>query len=260
MTREITHMKAFTAALESLGKDRFTIGLIAPTPGLTNQYFNDSTGQGDEGEMDARGPWNQGGEWEFVTSPVVSRNGAGEAGPEIKAERSESGEPEVLRELFIEELQDILSAEGQILKAMPRMIKSVESPALRAAFEIHMEETKAQVERIKEAFQILGVTQAKGKVCKGMAGLIEEGKEMIEESKDKESVAKDLALIGAAQKIEHYEISAYGTARVMAQQLGQPDIAQLLSKSLAEEENADSVLTDCAKPLISEAKLAEIEP
>lgn len=94
--------------------------------------------------------------------------------------------------------------------------------------------------------------------CKGLEGLLEEGEEMIRESKDKESVARDLALIAAAQKIEHYEISAYGTAREMAQQLGQPEVAQLLSRSLAEEENADSVLTTCARPLMFEAKLAEI--
>ena len=100
---------------------------------------------------------------------------------------------------------------------------------------------------------------AKSKPCRGMTGLLEEGEEVIEESKDKEAVARDLALIAAAQKVEHYEIAGYGTARVMAQQLGQPDIAQLLSKSLAEEENADSMLTDCARPLITEAKLAEVE-
>ena len=78
MTREITHMKAFTAALESLGKNPFSIGKIPPTPDLVNQYFNDSTGQGDMGEIDTRGPWNQGGEWKYVTSPAVSRNGSGE--------------------------------------------------------------------------------------------------------------------------------------------------------------------------------------
>src|SRR5690348_9275988 len=127
MTREITHMKAFTAALESLGKPRFSIGQVPPTPGLVNQYFNDSTGQGDDGEMDARGPWNEGDQWEFVTSPVVSGDGAGGSSTEIRAEHSEPGDSEVLKELFIEELKDLLNAEGQILKALPKMIENAES-------------------------------------------------------------------------------------------------------------------------------------
>ncbi len=258
MTREITHMKAFTAALESMGKPRFSIGQIAPTPRLVNQYFNDSTGQGEDGEIDARGPWNQGGDWEFVESPVVSVDGDGHGNRGVRAQQhAQNGEPELLRELLIEELQDMLNAEGQIVKALPKMIRNAESPALKTAFETHLEETKAQVDRLHQAFGILGIT-AKGKICKGMAGIIDEGEEMIAESKDKEPSARDLALIAAAQKVEHYEIAAYGTARTMAQQLGHPDIAQLLSKSLAEEENADSVLTDCARPLISEAKLAEV--
>jgi Mn-containing catalase len=101
--------------------------------------------------------------------------------------------------------------------------------------------------------------KARNKVCRGMAGLIEEGQEMIQESKEKDSAARDLALIGAAQKVEHYEISAYCTARIMATQLGQPDVAMLLSKTLAEEENADCVLAECARPLMTEAKLAEVE-
>jgi len=258
MTREITHMKAFTAALESLGKPRFSIGQVPPTPGLVNQYFNDSTGQGDDGEMDARGPWNEGDQWELVTSPVVNGDGAGGSSPEIRAERSEPGESEVLKELFIEELKDLLNAERQILKALPKMIENAESPMLKATFETHFEETRTHVDRLKEVFDMLGLP-AKSKPCRGMTGLLEEGEEVIEESKDKEAVARDLALIAAAQKVEHYEIAGYGTARVMAQQLGQPDIAQLLSKSLAEEENADSMLTDCARPLITEAKLAEVE-
>lgn len=255
MTREITHMKAFTAALESIGKPRFSIGQIAPTPQLVNQYFNDSTGQGDNGEIDARGPWNQGDEWEYVESPVMT--GDGNAARATRTALTEPREPEVLRELLIEELQDMLNAEGQIVKALPTMIENAQFPTLKAAFETHLEETKKQVERLHEAFRILRVT-AKGKVCRGMAGIIEEGEAMIQESKGKESAGRDLALIAAAQKMEHYEIAAYGTARTMAQQLGHPDIAHLMSKSLAEEENADSVLTDCARPLLSKARFAEV--
>jgi len=261
MTREITHMKAFAAALESMGKNPFTVGLIAPTPGLVDQYFNDSTGIGENGEIDARGPWNQGGSWQFTQSPILTSNQQpteSDVSSGIIEEHSDPGDSEVLRELLVEQLQDLADAEQQILNALPTMIESAETPALRAALQIHMEETQNQVGRLNEAFDTLGVT-AKSRTCKGMAGLIEEGQELISKSGDKESVARDLALIAAAQKVEHYEISAYGTARFMAQQLGQPDIAMLLSRSLAEEENADSVLTDCAKPLVSEAKLVEVD-
>jgi Mn-containing catalase len=185
-------------------------------------------------------------------------NGKKDGAAAIQAERSEPGDSEVLRELFVQELQDMLHAEGQIINALPNMIKAAASPALQAALELHLEETKAQSSRLKEAFSILGLTATK-KPCRGMAGILEEGEEVMEESKGKGSVARDLALIAAAQKVEHYEISAYSVARTMAQQLGQPEIARLLSKSLAEEENADSVLASCAKPLIAEAKLAGME-
>jgi len=258
MTREITHMKAFTAALESLGKNPFSIGKIPPTTSLVNQYFNDSTGQGDQGEIDTRGPWNQGGEWKYVTSPVISEDGSGKPRENLEAEHSQVGESEVLRELLTEEMQDLLSAEQQIVKALPKMITAADSPALKAALQTHLQETKTHVERLEQIFGIMGI-KPRAKVCRGMAGLLEEGQEMIKESKEKDSAARDLALIGAAQKVEHYEISAYGTARVMAQQLGQPDIALLISKTLAEEENADCVLTECARPLMTEAKLAEAE-
>jgi Mn-containing catalase len=124
------------------------------------------------------------------------------------------------------------------------------------AFETHLEETKRQVERLKKSFSLLGVP-AKPKPCKGMAGLLEEGQEVMEEGERKDDVAADLALIAAAQKVEHYEISGYGTARTMAAQIGRPEVAQLLSKSLAEEEIADSLLTQVARELMS---LAATEP
>ncbi|HVV47311.1 MAG TPA: DUF892 family protein, partial [Bryobacteraceae bacterium] len=198
MTREITHMKVFTAALESLGKNPFSIGQIPPTAGLVNQYFNDSTGQGDQGEIDTRGPWNQGGEWKYVTSPVISHNGSGQPEEKLDTEHTQVGESEVLRELFAEEIQDLLSAENQILKALPQVIGAAESPALKSSLQTHLEETKNQVERLKEICGMVGV-KARNKVCRGMAGLIEEGQEMIKESKGKESAARDLALIGAVQ-------------------------------------------------------------
>src|SRR3981081_4235621 len=117
MTREITHMMAFTAALESMGKGRFSIGQIPPFPGIVNQYFNDSTGQGDEGEADARGPWNEGGEWQYVEAPafqdvkqlVEKTNGSGRSGGRQNGQAAS----ELLQEVLVEELQDLLHAEGQ---------------------------------------------------------------------------------------------------------------------------------------------------
>jgi Mn-containing catalase len=260
MTREITHMKAFTAALESMGKPRFSIGKVPPTPGLVDQFFNDSTGQGEEGELDARGPWNEGEEWEFVEAPAFSdlRGGASNGHGGILVERSEASDPEIIRELLVEELQDILHAEGQILKALPAMIEAANAPELKGAFETHRQETEQQVNRLKQCFELLGAP-AKAKPCKGMAGLLEEGEETIEEGQQKDPVAADLALIAAAQKVEHYEISAYGSVRAMAQQLHQADVVLLLSKTLAEEENADNLMSQLARPMMSEVKGARMK-
>lgn len=251
MTREITHMKAFSAALESIGKDRFTIGAIPPTEGLVNQFFNDSTGDGDHGEVDSRGPWNQGGEWEFVENPAFQEL----RGPIDDRTTQTSSEPALLQDLLVEELQDLLHAETQVLKALPKMEKAAHSNELKLAFQRHLQETQEQVERLKQSFEILGV-KAQAKPCKGMQGLIEEGQEMIEEGKEKENVASDLALIASAQKVEHYEISGYGTARTMAVQIGQPEVANLLSKSLAEEEKTDNLLTQVARPLMAASRSA----
>jgi len=257
MTREITHMKAFMLALETMGKPPLSIGQIAPTPGLVQQYFNASTGLGQEGEMDVRDAWNQGGDWQFIESPVVAAQGTSEESEGLLGERTDPVDNEILRELFVEQLQDLYDAEKQIVQALPKMMSKAETPSLKAALEIHLQETNEQVSRLSDIFGMLTVKPV-SRTCKGMEGLIAEGNEVIARSKDKESVARDLALITAAQKVEHYEISAYASARVMAQQLGQPEIAQLLSKSLAEEENADSVLNICARPLMSEAKLVGV--
>jgi Mn-containing catalase len=256
MTREITHMKAFTAALESMNKPRFSIGQIPPTPGLVDQFFNDSTGEGEDGEIDALGPWNEGGDWSRVEAPAfqalgVSGNGNG-VGVDDRT-TSTATEPQMLEDLLVEGLRDVLHAEGQLLKALPKMARAANSDALRLAFETHLAETKGQVERLKEVFGLLGVA-AKPKECRGMAGLVEEGEEVIAEGEDKDAAAADLALIGAAQKVEHYEISAYGTARTMAGQVGLPAVAELLSKSLAEEEISDNLLTQIARELMSSAR------
>jgi Mn-containing catalase len=130
------------------------------------------------------------------------------------------------------------------------MAKAAHSAMLQQAFETHLVETEAQVERLNQILQLLGET-ARAKPCKGMMGLIEEGEEVIAEGKKNGEVAADLALIGAAHKVEHYEMSSYVTARNLAQQLRNPEISQLLQLSLAEERNADLLLDQIAKPLLS---------
>lgn len=258
MTREITHMKAFTAALESMNRPRFMIGKIPPTPGLVDQFFNTSTGNGEDGELDARGPWNEGEDLQMVEAPAfqaMSRSDqrtAMEVGVDDRT-TSTASDPEMIEELLVEQLRDLLHAEGQLVKALPRIARAARSKRLTFALEHHLEETKLQVERLKEAFGLVGVP-AKGKPCKGMAGLLAEGEEVIEEGKKQEDVAADLALIAAAQKVEHYEISAYGTARTMAGQVGLPAVAELLNQSLAEEEVADNLMTQLARELMSEAR------
>jgi Mn-containing catalase len=251
MTREITHMKAFSLALESMEKPRFSIGRIAPTPGLVNQFFNDSTGTGDHGEIDTRGPWNEGGDWVFTDSPALQD---GDAAPSIVAESSPPESPEGLDDLLASELRDLLHAEKQLTKALPKMAEAARFDQLRELFELHLAETEGQVGRLTECLEFLGQT-ARAKPCRGMMGLVEEGQEVMDEGEKKDDAAADLALIGAAQRVEHYEISGYTTARNLAQQLRQTAIVALLSKSLAEEENADQLLNQVARSLMSVAKM-----
>ena len=257
MTREITHMKAFTAALESMGKPRFMIGRIPPTPKLVDQFFNDSTGAGEDGEIDARGPWNDGGDWERVESPAFQDarqvSTAGDQNLIDDRSTSTSESPEALEELLVEQLRDLLNAEGQLVKALPKMAKAAHAEALQQALETHLEQTQTHVERLKEVFTLVGVP-AKGQPCRGMQGLIEEGDEVMADGEELEPAAADLALIAAAQKVEHYEISAYGTARTLAGQAGLPAVAELLCQTLAEEEVSDNLLTQIARELMSEAR------
>ena len=167
-----------------------------------------------------------------------------------------------LQELLIEQMQDLLHAEGQLVKALPKMAKAAHDPKLKQAFQKHLDETKGQAERLKQAFEVLGV-RAKAKPCKAMQGLVEEGSEVIEEGKDREEPIADLALIAAAQKVEHYEIAGYGTLRAIAEQLGNKKVAKLLAQTLAEEEKTDKILTDISPSLIEqsmEGAEAEEEP
>ncbi len=157
-----------------------------------------------------------------------------------------------IKELLIEELQDLLHAENQLLAALPKMAGAAHHPKLKEAFQKHLEQTQHQVERLNQAFELLG-EDAEPKTCRGMQGLIEEGQESISDGEDKEELAADLALITAAQKVEHYEISAYGTARTLAYQIGERQVGQLLSHTLGEEESADYLLTAISKPMLQDA-------
>jgi Mn-containing catalase len=256
MSREITHMKAFAAALDSLEKPRFSVGEIAPTAGLVNQYFNASTGTGDRGEIDARGPWNEGGDWAVVESAVVNGHGNGKvADGDMQTEASVADDPDTVRELLVEHLRDLLHAEKQIVKALPKMAKAAKVEQLAMLFSQHLQETEEQVTRLTECLKLLDAP-ARAKPCKGMMGLLEEGDEIIAEHQKKPS-AMDLALIAAAQKVEHYEIAGYKSARDLAQQLNETAVVHLLQLSLSEEENADQLLNQLARPLMSSAKMPE---
>ena len=153
-----------------------------------------------------------------------------------------------LEELLIEELRDLYNAENQIIKALPKMAKAASSPDLRRAFERHLEETRRQVERLDQIGEQLDAKMS-GKKCHGMEGLIEEGKEIM--SEDLEEPALDAGLIGAAQKVEHYEIAAYGTARAHAEMLGYTKVARLLQQTLNEEGATDKKLTQLAETIIN---------
>ncbi len=159
-----------------------------------------------------------------------------------------------LDDLLIHELKDLLSAEKQLTKALPKMAEAARFDRLRELFEQHLVETEEQVERLNECFSLLGET-ARAKPCKGMAGLVEEGQEVMKKGETKDDAMADLALIGAAQRVEHYEMSAYTTAKNLAQQLRHSALVALLSKSLAEEENADQLLNQVARSLMSVAKM-----
>lgn len=162
-----------------------------------------------------------------------------------------------LKELLTKEMSDLLDAETQLTTALPKMAEAANHPKLKEAFEKHLIQTQGHVERLRTAFQALG-EEADREPCKAMQGLIAEGQTTIEDGADKEPLAADLALIAAAQKIEHYEIASYGTARGLARQMGIRDCAQLLSQTLGEEESADFLLTAISDPLIQQLTLDDM--
>lgn len=157
------------------------------------------------------------------------------------------------RELMLNELRDIYHAEKQLVRALPKMAKAAKAPKLRQAFQQHLEETKGQVERLDQVFEKLD-TRSSGKRCEAMEGLIEEAKEAMEEIKTPEVL--DAALIVGAQKVEHYEIAAYGSACALAEALGQNDVKQLLEETLEEEKKADQLLNQIAMSEVNKTALS----
>jgi len=151
-----------------------------------------------------------------------------------------------IKELLIEQIQDIYDAEKQLVKALPVLAKAAESADLSAALQNHLQETKGHVSRLEEVFSTIGA-RAKGKTCKGMKGLIEEGNEAVKEQE--EGALRDLAIIAGAQRVEHYEIAAYGTVRMLAEELDLQDAVTLLEETENEEKKADETLTNVALSL-----------
>jgi len=149
-----------------------------------------------------------------------------------------------LRETLLEELSDILDAEKQIIKALPKMAKAAEHEDLKRAFEMHLEETEGQVERLERIFELMG-ENSRSKKCKGVQGIIKEGEEMIKEH------FGDAGLIASAQKVEHYEIASYGSVHSWARLLGEDEVADLLEETLDEEESTDEKLTQLAESAIN---------
>jgi ferritin-like metal-binding protein YciE len=156
-----------------------------------------------------------------------------------------------IEKLFLEELKDLYSAEQQITKALPKMANAATSPQLKKAFEKHLRETEGHIERLEQICQMLGANP-KGKTCEGMKGVIEEGNSMLKEAE--EGSVRDAALISAAQRVEHYEMAAYGTVRTYADQLGQPKCAKLLEETLEEEKATDQKLTSIAQKVNLQAE------
>jgi ferritin-like metal-binding protein YciE len=163
---------------------------------------------------------------------------------------------DTLKTLYIEELRDLYNAEGQLLKALPKMAKAASSEELKEAFEKHLEQTKGHVERLEEVFQDIG-EKPKGKTCKAMKGLIDEGSEILQE--DGEESVIDAGIIVAAQKVEHYEIAGYGSVRTFAQLLGKDRSAELLQTTLDEESEANELLNNLAEDVVNPEALMEPE-
>lgn len=158
-----------------------------------------------------------------------------------------------LRETFLQELADIYDAEKQLVKALPKMAKAAQNDQLREGIEEHLEQTEEHIQRLEQVFEQFG-EKAKARKCHGIAGLLEEGQERIREK------AGDAALISAAQKVEHYEIAAYGSLKSWAELLKENDAADLLDETLEEEKNTDEKLTEMAESVVNQEESEEEPP
>ena len=161
-----------------------------------------------------------------------------------------------LQKLYTDELRDLYNAENQLLKALPKMAKAASSEELKEAFEKHLEQTKGHVKRLEQVFEELD-EKPKGKTCRAMKGLIEEGSEILEE--DGETSVRDAGMIVAAQKVEHYEIAGYGSVRTFAHLLGQNKAAELLQTTLDEESETDEILNKLAESVVNPEALMETQ-
>jgi ferritin-like metal-binding protein YciE len=181
---------------------------------------------------------NRAGNGQRAPKSSTSQDRAGEEGADF--EQEDNG----LRDLLLDEIADVYSAEKQLLKALPKMAKAAQSPALRGAFEDHLAETERHVVRLEDAASLLE-EEIENKKCKAMAGLLEEGADMMQDNEGEPTI--DAVLIAAAQKVEHYEIASYGTICAWARELGEDEVLQLMAETLAEEKTADETLTDIAE-------------
>jgi ferritin-like metal-binding protein YciE len=163
---------------------------------------------------------------------------------------------DTLKELYVNELRDLYNAEGQLIKALPKMAKAASSDELREAFEKHLEQTEGHVQRLEQVFEEIG-EKAKGKTCQAMKGLIEEGSDVLKADGDDSVI--DAAIIVAAQKVEHYEMAAYGSVRTFAQLLGLDKSAELLQQTLDEESEANELLNKLAEDIVNPEALMEPE-
>lgn len=157
-----------------------------------------------------------------------------------------------LRDVLVDEMKDLLDAENQLVDALPKVAKACQSEELRRGVEEHLEQTKGHVRRLEQAFTLLGM-EPKSETCKAMKGLIAEGERAIKDGKDLAAGPADIDIIIAAQKIEHYEISGYGSLRAVAEKLGETQVARLLADTLAEEKKCDELLTSITQTLFAKA-------
>jgi Mn-containing catalase len=162
-----------------------------------------------------------------------------------------------LNDLLVDSLQDLLSAENQIVGALPKMVMAARCAKLKEGFQKHLAQTETHVERLKSALDVLGES-SDSKPCKGMKGILDEGEEAIHHGEDRDELTSDLGLIAAAQKVEHYEIAAYKSAHCLAKQIENRDVARLLAHTLGEEESTDFLLSELSRPLLQQASSVEV--